>query len=155
MENVYLFLFGKEFLPKTTGWAKDRSSLAVDFGGWRICPCTSLLLTPASTEQKCGYPAPCARCPVCALLCLSVPFPWHCFHGWMSLHWTSGGIWSCKAMAEVFFFLGGGLNQAILFCPGMLTWSFGAEVWSYPGEGTSPTARTAPRAVLSDFLQTV
>lgn len=33
MENVYLFLFGKEFLPKTTDWAKDKSSLAVDFGG--------------------------------------------------------------------------------------------------------------------------
>lgn len=33
MENVYLFLFGKKFLPKTTDWAKDKSSLAVDFGG--------------------------------------------------------------------------------------------------------------------------
>lgn len=65
MENVYLFLFGKEFLPKTTDWAKDKSSLAVDFGGWRICPHTSLLLTPDSTEQKCGCPAPPTRCPVC------------------------------------------------------------------------------------------
>lgn len=32
MENVYLFLFGKEFIPKTADWAKDDLSLTVGFG---------------------------------------------------------------------------------------------------------------------------
>lgn len=32
MENVYLFLFGKELIPETTDWAKDYLSLTVDLG---------------------------------------------------------------------------------------------------------------------------
>lgn len=32
MENVYLFLFGKDLIPETTDWAKDDLSLTVDLG---------------------------------------------------------------------------------------------------------------------------
>lgn len=33
MENFYLFLLGKEWIPETTDWAMDDLSLAVGFGG--------------------------------------------------------------------------------------------------------------------------
>lgn len=38
MENVYLFLLGKELIPETTDWARDGLSLAAGFGGRRLCP---------------------------------------------------------------------------------------------------------------------
>lgn len=62
MENVYLFLLGKELIPEKTDWATDDFSLAVGFGGWRLWPFVSPLLAMSrNVGVRLKFPLLCQR----------------------------------------------------------------------------------------------